>query len=287
MKARPLQFFQDLIGDDFQLGTQGIPKNFVLYYDENKTQKMDIEKGDEWKTGVMTKLDIVYKLKDFTKDGILNWLDKNVKRKEYGQVDKRKFLKKLIESLLNSKKKYKLSDLTNNCYKLKEVVDDTITDIEHFVAKKTFDLLVKKGKIVANKEFEVFPSEKTIRSIQPDDFNKHLYEKAGKLNKEELALADKLDVLENVKWWYRNVEKEDFFIQGWHRNKFYPDFIVKTKSGKYIAVEYKGENLITNVDTIYKKELGEKWAKLAGKNYEFYLVGKSEIQEVIAKIKKM
>jgi len=288
--ARKLKFFQDLIGDNFELSNQKIPTDFALHYDENRIQKLDIKKGDEWnQDSIQTKVDIKYKLKDFTKNQLINWLDQHVKRKEYSQDDKRKFLTKLSDSLLKSKKKnYDLSDLTINCWKLKDEIDNAITKIEHTTAKNTFDKYVKNGKIVANNDFVEFPSETTIKNPHDAEFNNHLYERAGKMNGEELVLAKKLDLLDNIKWWFRSVEKQDdFFIQGWHRDKFYPDFIVKTESGVYVVIEYKGENLITNIDTDYKKELGKKWAKLAGDNYRFYLIGKDKIDDTVKEIGEM
>ena len=83
------------------------------------------------------------------------------------------------------------------------------------------------------------------------------------------------------------MEKRDWYIQGWQHDKFYPDFIVKTKAQNYIIVEYKGENLLTNEDTNYKKELGERWAYLAGEKYHFILANKNNIDEVIKEIQKL
>jgi type III restriction enzyme len=132
-----------------------------------------------------------------------------------------------------------------------------------------------------------FPDEIELDNLSDDLFTRHLYERAGKFNSEELDLALKIDQLENIEWWYRNIEKRDFYIQGWRHDKFYPDFILKTKSGKYIIVEYKGENLLTNDDIKYKKELGLKWASLAGANHEFHLTSESKIDEHMTYIKKV
>jgi len=52
-------------------------------------------------------------------------------------------------------------------------------------------------------------------------------------------------------------------------------------------VEYKGENLLTNEDTKYKVELGNRWKSLAGNNYEFYLVSKKNMEEFITEIKEL
>ena len=118
-----------------------------------------------------------------------------------------------------------------------------------------------------------------ISNISEEPFKLHLFERAVIMNKEELYLALKIDELKNIKWWYRNMEKNDFYIQGWQKSRFYPDFIIKTNSGKYVITEYKGENLLTNDDTKYKEKLGKKWAELAGEQYLFYLVNKNNVEQ--------
>jgi len=101
-----------------------------------------------------------------------------------------------------------------------------------------------------------------IARLSSEHFQKHLFERSGQLNGEETEFAMRLDVLDNVLWWFRNREKEDFYLQGWRPGKFYPDFIIKTKSGAYILAEYKGGDRLSNDDTSYKEELGQLWEKL-------------------------
>jgi len=117
--TRELRFFEDLIGKDFILGNQKVPKEFPMYYDESRTQKLDIEKGDKWKSSPERRLYFKQKMKDFSKPKLLKWLDENIKRKEHSQDEKRKYLAKLIKSLLESKKyKFDISKLTLNMYKI-------------------------------------------------------------------------------------------------------------------------------------------------------------------------
>jgi len=123
--------------------------------------------------------------------------------------------------------------------------------------------------------------------VLDDEFLRHLYEKAGTLNGEERELALSIDILENVRWWYRNKDKGDFYIQGWKKDRFCPDFIIKTEKGKYVIVEYKGEHLLTNEDTKYKKELGMKWAQLAGPDYIFELVSKKDVAKFLKSLKSL
>ena len=285
---RHLDFFQDLIGEDFDLGKQGIPTKFDLYYDQNRRQKIDFE-GDRIKRSEQMKLDVIYDFKDFSKERLINWLDKKVLRKEYSQTEKLEYFTKFVDSILKSKK-YSLSKLSINCYKLKDVIEDHIDNLELEKSLKSFSELEKNNKLILNKIFLDLPDKITIDSLGEDRFENHLYSRTGILNSEEAELAQKIDQLKDVVlWWYRSPEKkaESIYLQGWQKNKFYPDFIVKTKKGNYLLVEYKGENLLTNKDTKYKIKLGEKWQELAGKKYHFFLVHKKSMEEFITKIKTL
>jgi type III restriction enzyme len=83
------------------------------------------------------------------------------------------------------------------------------------------------------------------------------------LNSVEKEVACFLDEQSNLMCWYRNVPRQDYFLQGWQRNKIYPDFIF-TKNGenndtdnaKVYVVETKGVHL-KNEDTDYKRAVFE------------------------------
>ncbi|MCL5784889.1 MAG: hypothetical protein M1142_06080, partial [Patescibacteria group bacterium] len=106
----------------------------------------------------------------------------------------------------------------------------------------------------------------------------------GYMNGEETEFAMRLDVLENIEWWYRNREKEDFYLQGWKSGKFYPDFIIKTKKSKFILAEYKGEDRSTNEDTEYKEQVGKLWEKLSNGNNRFFLVRRNNTDNILKEI---
>jgi len=97
-----------------------------------------------------------------------------------------------------------------------------------------------------------------------------------------------LGAIPNVKYWVRNREKVDpFYIQGWRKNKFYPDFVAVTKRGVVIALEWKGEDRLSNEDTTYKVEIGEVWEKLGGGKSYFFLVNNQNIEETLNKLKDL
>jgi type III restriction enzyme len=77
----------------------------------------------------------------------------------------------------------------------------------------------------------------------------------------ERSVAIYLDEQEKLLWWYRNLSRQDYYIQGWKKHKIYPDFIFANTIGekrddydKIYVVETKGLHL-KNEDTSYKKDV--------------------------------
>ena len=80
------------------------------------------------------------------------------------------------------------------------------------------------------------------------------------MNGEERSVAMYLDDQNTIKWWHRNVSRNHYSLQGWRRDRIYPDFICsvqtdKTGKTKLVVLEMKGEHLAGNDDTEYKKAL--------------------------------
>lgn len=78
------------------------------------------------------------------------------------------------------------------------------------------------------------------------------------LNPDEQNVAVYLDGAKTLSWWHRNVARTQYGIQGWKKNKIYPDFIFAIQSEgeekKITVLETKGEHL-DNLDTNYKREV--------------------------------
>ncbi|MGI9014589.1 MAG: DEAD/DEAH box helicase [Phycisphaerales bacterium] len=96
-------------------------------------------------------------------------------------------------------------------------------------------------------------------------------------NEYEREVAICLDKDERVLWWYRNlVGRENFAIQGYRRNKVYPDFVVQDNSEgrtnhRVIVVETKGAHL-QGEDTAYKKNIAEYFERV-GRNVTWQQLG--------------
>ena len=89
------------------------------------------------------------------------------------------------------------------------------------------------------------------------------------MNRLERALAMELSALPGVLWWHRNIAKLGLCINGFI--KHYPDFIVRTRAGRTVLVETKGEHL-KNEDSMDKLDMGRRWASAAGPQYRYYMV---------------
>lgn len=78
-------------------------------------------------------------------------------------------------------------------------------------------------------------------------------------SQDERDVAVYLDGESALRWWHRNVAKSNFFVQGWKRERVFPDFIFAVQRGgkddKLMVLEIKGEHLKGNDDTNYKREV--------------------------------
>lgn len=97
----------------------------------------------------------------------------------------------------------------------------------------------------------------------PSTYKYYLFEEVEltAMNALEKKVGDLLDKQEKILWWFRNkVNRKWYSIQGWQQNKIRPDFVAAKKTDDnrlelvYI-IESKGEHLLGNIDTIYKKKV--------------------------------
>lgn len=104
------------------------------------------------------------------------------------------------------------------------------------------------------------PVQRSLFDYVPDDLNDY-----------EKSVALFLDRHPEVLWWYRNlVGSECFAIQGFKRNKIYPDFVVQQGRSRkpmasVVVVESKGKHLKGNEDTSYKRKVAGYFQKVGYK----------------------
>jgi len=83
--------------------------------------------------------------------------------------------------------------------------------------------------------------------------------KMADMNDLEARVAGYLDSQQALHWWHRNVARKQYGLQGWKRNKVYPDFVfgqlLDGARSRIVLLESKGEHLAGASDTDYKQSL--------------------------------
>jgi type III restriction enzyme len=121
-------------------------------------------------------------------------------------------------------------------------------------------------------KLKIKKSSRTLNRLdgQPLQYSLFDFVPEEQFNETEKFVAWYLEEQQKLLWWYRNISREDYSIQGWRKHKVYPDFIfseISTKDraefDKVFVVETKGLHLKNNDDTKYKTKLFEYCNKLA------------------------
>jgi type III restriction enzyme len=270
-----------LVGASFKVYEHYQPFKVDFHDDQNQRVKIDIDKENGIYRIIQGKLVLVLYPEDFSLQEVGDWLKRNVRHTVISSSEMGSYIDLALKALAKS---HSVEELSLNRFRLKERMHEEIATLIERFAKKQFDLLANNGDIDTRSSFYTPVNKISLARLSPEHFQRHLFERAGYMNGEETEFAMRLDALENILWWYRNREKEDFYLQGWKSGKFYPDFLIKTRGGKYILAEYKGEDRLSNEDTEYKKAVGELWQKLCNDEHKFYLVGKASTDSVLKEI---
>jgi superfamily II DNA or RNA helicase len=275
----------DLLGEAFELSKQDPKFDFETHYDNDGRIIIDI-KDDKWKQSVQQTLNLQYADTKITKSDLVRWLDKKLYFPMISMKEKMPFVEKAIDYQMTNGK-YTLTDLSINRYVLLLKLDEIINQRMENFAKASFEKFLKAGKISLCPSVK-FPKTIFLNGESSEKFAKNYYGEIDGLNKEEQKFIGRIDLMENVEFWVRNREKKDpFWIQGWRKGRFYPDFVAVTKKGTTIALEWKGADRISNDDTKYKEEIAKIWEGLGGKKLHFFLVHNGNVEEILEEIKKL
>ena len=144
------------------------------------------------------------------------------------------------------------------------IIKSKILALEDAHKEKEFRRLLDTEQIYVKPTYTI-PNKITLQTPS-QGITKMLHTKEESVNGFEAEVINDVANLDSVEWWTRNVEKKGFYINGFISH--YPDFIIKTKKGKIILLETKGDHL----DAEQKIMLGQLWASKAGGEYRYCLV---------------
>ncbi len=157
-----------------------------------------------------------------------------------------------------------LNRMLNSQSSYAERIKQKINALAAEYIENEFDRALDQDKIVLRQHYRI--ADKLALSSVGKPLPKTLHEKEENVNGFEETVINAVANMENVEFWTRNREKKDFCINGFINH--YPDFIIKTKLGKIVMLETKGDHL----DAEKKIKLGNLWASKAGNDYRYCLV---------------
>ena len=150
-------------------------------------------------------------------------------------------------------------------------IQEKIRGLEEAYREEQFSRWLDIGKIVCRESYALPPV--ITPADTTDAIPKSLYEaEKDDMNGGEHELIDAVVAPDNIKWWHRIIERKGFRLNGYINH--YPDFMVMTKSGKLVLIEYKGDDR-DNSDSERKLRLGRKWQAQCGPNYRYFMVFKN------------
>lgn len=200
------------------------------------------------------------------------------------------------EKVLNRlHKKYDVKQIINNLVFIIEETKKYLEKSRDELAQEEFEKLLTEKEIkflVAGenlgfklkKEYKANASAKRLNNEDGGPLQKSLFEflEEDELNEEEKDVAWYLEEQEKLLFWYRNLAKTDYPIQGWRKQKIYPDFIFTSSEDQkdideIFVVETKGVHLKESDDTRYKKSVLEICNEQAKSGSFIQLLGNKQI----------
>ena len=150
-------------------------------------------------------------------------------------------------------------------------IQTKIDGLERAYRAVQFKKWLDSGKVVCRDSYALPLVITPTETIDAIPYSLYDAEK-NDMNQEERTLIDIVVGLGNIRWWHRIIDRKGFRLNG--NINHYPDFMVMTKAGKLVLIEFKGDDR-DNSDSKMKLELGRQWQAQAGSNYRYFMVFKS------------
>lgn len=172
-----------------------------------------------------------------------------------------------IEKVLANAKTTEIENIKKSPYLAASLIEKKAKATADAHKEKKFYEWLDSDRIVAKPHW-IFPEIINPVPVGPA-LSGSLYSREADMNGLEREFVEHMSTLSNMFFWHRNIERRGFGINGWLRH--FPDFIIRTNSGKILLIETKGADR-DNTDSKRKLRLGQKWAEKAGSIYKYFMV---------------
>ncbi len=225
---------------------------------------------------------------------LTRWLDRKIPHPDISAVESGIFLTRLAQWLIDERG-MSIDRLAIDKYRLREAAELKIDGHRRRAHQSSYQALLIEGcetPIVVTPEvcFSFDPLRYPYNTLYDGSykFKNHYYRQVGNLKSrgEEFECAQFLDSMPEIKFWARNIERQpahSFWLQT-STDKFYPDFVCLLTDGRYLVVEYKGEDRWSDDDSKEKRRLGGLWELRSGGRCLFIMPKGKDFNSIKAKI---
>lgn len=199
-------------------------------------------------------------------------------------------VKKYIFRILNEFSDSQIRDCLERDVSYVRKIKQKITTLADIYAQKEFINLIDVDKVhsIPNFNFPEIITPSANAAILP----KSLYGAEASMGIFESKVINDIANLETIQWWHRNLSRgKGFRINGFINH--YPDFIVKTKAGKIVIIETKGDDR-DNSDSELKLKLGKLWESKSGSVFKYMMIfdnnpisGAERLSDAIKKLSQL
>ena len=237
----------------------------------------------------------------WTVEALVLWLDRQVRQMDIHQSELLKWLRQLVDHLLNTRG-MTIAALMRCKFLLAKKIESKIAAIRQKERSSVYQQYLFESEANATVSFDA-----TFTFANDMYWEQRHYRGRWKPRKhflgpervpafdgaddgEEMRCAQVIDSLAAVKYWIRNVARhpKSFWLPT-ATDKFYPDFVALLNDDRLLVVEYKGAHIAEGSDTNEKRTIGALWERESnGKGLfavaEKMVAGKDMRQQLAEKI---
>ncbi|TVZ26750.1 type III restriction enzyme [Gillisia sp. Hel_I_86] len=178
-------------------------------------------------------------------------------------------IKVYVGRILKGMNAEQMRDILVRKWSYTDKIKAKIRQLSDSYAETRFMDLIKSKRITAKENWKL--GKEIVPGNIGSSIGNSLYEREGTMNNFEQKVIMEIGTSSNIVFWHRNLERgKGFYINGFKANH-YPDFILRTKSGKTILIETKGDHL-DGSDSEGKCRLGNEWERQAGHDFSYFMV---------------
>jgi type III restriction enzyme len=176
-------------------------------------------------------------------------------------------VKNYIRRIIDSMNTEQLHDCLRREHSYRNKIKEKINSLATDYAETTFFQWLAADKI---EMISTYTLPETISPVAPAPaIAASLYTTESQLNSLEAKVINEIANLDNILFWHKIIERNGFVLNGFINH--YPDFLVRTKNGKTLLIEAKGDDR-DNSDSSRKLKLGQAWANKAGNDFRYFMV---------------